>query len=353
MTDAELAVLSLIVECPRHAYEVERVIEERGMRDWTDVGFSSIYQVLGKMEKAGLVTGRRDGAASKGPARKVYSPTPEGLDAWTEASLAALADPQAKMPFLLGLTNIGGLPEDRALDAARACLATLNERLREVRGKRASSGDLEWFVDEAFDYSEHSLRAGRDWVAGFVERLEKRGRSHAMPKMKPFVPEITELPSQLMAVVHTVGDPNDAAQKAFPALYGAVYPLKFALKKQGADYKVGAPCARWFGGPEWATLPREEWKAAWAIPVPEGTTELTQKDPATPVTIETWEYGLVAQVLYVGTYADETPTILALHEFIAQQGYEIAGPHEEEYQSRPDAKAPKTVIRYQVRKRQD
>jgi hypothetical protein len=172
-----------------------------------------------------------------------------------------------------------------------------------------------------------------------------------LKKMRPFAPEIAEMPSETMAVVRTVGDPGEVGQRVFPALYGAVYPLKFALKKQGVEYKVTPPRARWFGGPEWATLPRDEWKAEWAIAVPPGTTELTQKDPETPVTIETWEYGTVAQVLYIGSYAEETQTILDLHAFIEEQGYEIAGPHEEEYTSRPDAKAPKTVIRYQVRKK--
>lgn len=172
-----------------------------------------------------------------------------------------------------------------------------------------------------------------------------------MTKMKPFVPEIAELPDRLMAVVHTVGDPTDVGQHVFPALYGAVYPLKFALKKQGVEYKIEPPRARWFGGPDWMHIPREEWKAAWAIPIPEGTGALNQKDPETPVSIETWEYGTVGQILHIGSYAEETPTIETLHAFIAEEGYEIVGAHEEEYQSRPEAKAPKTVIRYQVRKK--
>ena len=351
MTDAELAVLSLVVECPRHAYEIEQVIAERGMRDWTDIGFSSIYYLLGKMEKAGLVEGHDDGSGGRGPARKVFSPTGEGFSAWTEASLFALSTPHAKMPFLLGLSGLPGLPEERALEAARTCLRGLGEQLRHVQEERRAAGQVEWFVDEVFDYSEQSLTSGRDWVAGFVKRFEHRIGERAMPKkMKPFVPEIAEMPAQLMAVVHTVGDPNDVGQKVFPALYGATYGLKFALKKLGVEYKVAPSCARWFGGPDWALLPRDEWKAAWAIPIPEGTTELIQKDPETRVVIETWEYGAVAQILHIGSYADETPTIEQLHEFIAEQGYEISGPHEEEYQSRPDAKNPKTVIRYQVRK---
>jgi DNA-binding PadR family transcriptional regulator len=43
MTNAELAILSLVAEQPRHGYEIEQVIEEREMREWTEIGFSSIY----------------------------------------------------------------------------------------------------------------------------------------------------------------------------------------------------------------------------------------------------------------------------------------------------------------------
>jgi hypothetical protein len=125
--------------------------------------------------------------------------------------------------------------------------------------------------------------------------------------------------------------------------------LKFARRKQGVDFRIEPPRARWFAGENWREVPRSEWEAAWAIPVPDDTTEVQQKDPGTPVEIETWAYGQVAQVVHVGTYAEEEPTIELLHAFIREQGYAIAGPHEEEYVSRPGAKEQKTVIRYQVR----
>ncbi len=152
-----------------------------------------------------------------------------------------------------------------------------------------------------------------------------------------------------MAVVRTCGDPSELGERVFKALYGAVYTLKFALKKQGADLKVEPPRARWFAGESWRKVPREQWEAAWGLPIPEGTLEVPQKEPEPAVGVERWEYGTVAQILHVGEYADEEPTIARLHAFICDQGYEIAGPHEEEYQSRPGAKVQKTVIRYQVR----
>jgi hypothetical protein len=159
-------------------------------------------------------------------------------------------------------------------------------------------------------------------------------------------PQMLTLPDRLMAVVRTVGDPNTCAEEAMKALFGAVYTLKFARKKSGGgDFKVEALRARW---PDAHLKSKDQWTAIWAIPIPDDTTELVQKVPGIEVTIERWAYGLVAQVLYVGSYADEGPTIQRLHDFIAAQGYVFAGPHEEEYLTRPTAKEPKTIIRMQV-----
>jgi len=40
-----------------------------------------------------------------------------------------------------------------------------------------------------------------------------------------------------------------------------------------------------------------------------------------------------------------------LHKFIEDSGYEIVGAHEEEYLTTPDAKVPKPIIRYPVKKK--
>jgi len=86
------------------------------------------------------------------------------------------------------------------------------------------------------------------------------------------------------------------------------------------------------------------------LPVPEDTASLPRKVPSPEVKIETWEYGTAAQVLHLGPYDQEEATVERLHRFIAGSGYEIAGMHEEEYLTRPEAKMPKTIIRYPVRK---
>ena len=114
MTNAELSILSLVAERPRHGYEIENIIEERGMRDWTEIGFSSIYYLLKKLEKEGLLAGRLEEAA-RGPARKVYSATQAGYEALRAGLLDALSVPRPRLsPLQLGLANLPGIPPAEA-----------------------------------------------------------------------------------------------------------------------------------------------------------------------------------------------------------------------------------------------
>lgn len=163
-------------------------------------------------------------------------------------------------------------------------------------------------------------------------------------------PEIVRLPDRKVATVTTVGEPGPQMEQVMPALFGAAYGLKFARKKADpeADFRVEAVRARW---PDAHQKPKDHWTAHWAIPVPDDAQSLPQKVPDIPVNLATWQYGEVAQILHLGSYSEEGPTVARLHEFIAQSGYEIAGPHEEEYLTKPDANEVRTIIRYQVRRR--
>jgi hypothetical protein len=66
---------------------------------------------------------------------------------------------------------------------------------------------------------------------------------------------------------------------------------------------------------------------------------------------ELYHEGLSAQVLHLGPYAAEAPTIDALHAFIAAQGYLRTGKHHEIYLKDPRKTAPEklqTVLRQPI-----
>lgn len=157
------------------------------------------------------------------------------------------------------------------------------------------------------------------------------------------------MPSQKMAVVRGKGLPDKVFAELMPALYGSVFTLKFDLKKKGLPtFKVTGLRARY---PFILQEPKEKWTIHAGLPVPGDTASLPQKVTGVAVNLETWEYGAVGQILHLGSYAGEESDIKRLLDFVAENGYEVAGPHEEEYLTRPDAKVPKTIIRYEIKKK--
>jgi hypothetical protein len=69
--------------------------------------------------------------------------------------------------------------------------------------------------------------------------------------------------------------------------------------------------------------------------------------------LEKWKEGMAAQILHVGPYSAEQPTIATLHEFIKASGYVLEGKHHEIYLSDPRKTAPerlKTIIRQPIGK---
>jgi len=169
------------------------------------------------------------------------------------------------------------------------------------------------------------------------------------PRKSKQDPQILEMPAQKMAVVQGKGTPDKVFSEVMPALYGSVYTLKFDLKKKGlATFKVSGLRGRY---PDAHLVPQDEWTIILGLPVPNDTTSLPQKAPGVEVKLETWDYGTVAQILHLGPYDQEGPTIERLMQFISENGYQITGPHEEEYLTSPDAKVMKTLIRLTVKKK--
>lgn len=174
MTNAELAILGLVAEAPRHGYEMEQLIEQRGMRNWTEVGFSSIYYILTKLEQRGLIRSRREPAAGRGPARKVYTILPEGRQAWRQATLEALSVPRLQSAFLLGLAGYPGLSPQEAVTALREYRRAVILRRDEVQATWQQSRELPAFLEGMYEYGYNLAQLELEWLDRYIPRLESR-----------------------------------------------------------------------------------------------------------------------------------------------------------------------------------
>ena len=175
MTNAELAILGLIREASRHGYEIERVIEERGMRDWTEVAFSSIYYLTRKLENKGFIDSQIEKRAGKGPARKIYNITEKGRDAWSLSTLQALSMPVVSSDsFLIGLLGLHDLPAMDAIAALGRYQRALRQHREDIQSKQRELGDdSSVFLQDILDFNLSILNTRIQWIDQFISKLNQ------------------------------------------------------------------------------------------------------------------------------------------------------------------------------------
>lgn len=156
--------------------------------------------------------------------------------------------------------------------------------------------------------------------------------------------------------VEIQGDPNQSMGAAFGHLYKAF----FQLKKNHKELKMMAPIGRWSNyNNQGENEDMSKLSGQIAFPVPDSVNEdelknLKNLDPD-KVKLKIWEYGRTAEILHVGPYNEEKPTIDKLLKFIEDSHLKINGDHEEEYVKGPgmipmgNPKKYLTIIRYPVK----
>ena len=165
LTDAELLVLGLGAEMPRHGYQLDQVIEQRVMREWTQIGFSSIYYVLGRLEKLGWVTAKRP-AEAKSKTKRIYAVTKAGRRALVTQTLAALSKVRPTYSsVLLGMVHWQVLERYAALEALQARGKAIETELARLSSIQIEQQPLPDFVEALFDHSLGQLRAEAEWVS--------------------------------------------------------------------------------------------------------------------------------------------------------------------------------------------
>lgn len=178
-------------------------------------------------------------------------------------------------------------------------------------------------------------------------------------------PQLVHVPALRFLGNDGHGDPNTspAYAAAVQALYSVSYAAKFAVKKAGGpEFKVSPLEGLWWAEDMSTFLTRDksEWDWTMMIRQPDAVTDeligrLTDEvatNKSMPVAKElrliSFEEGTAAQVLHVGPYDAEGPTIARLHEFIDEHGFTLNGHHHEIYLGDPRRAAPerlRTIIR--------
>lgn len=178
---------------------------------------------------------------------------------------------------------------------------------------------------------------------------------------------IIEAPKMNFLMIDGSGDPNTSQdyKDAVEALFSLSYSLKFIIKKTKAvDYAVMPLEGLWWVDDmsKFSVKDKDAWKWTSMIMQPEQVTEDSitkaieelkkkkkKKLPAlSKIRFESFHEGTSVQIMYIGPFSDEGPTIQKIHEFIRKNEGTPEGKHHEIYLSDPRKVAPekmKTILR--------
>jgi hypothetical protein len=186
---------------------------------------------------------------------------------------------------------------------------------------------------------------------------------------KDFV--LIDVPPLTYLMYDGAGDPNTVAEykQAVEALYSLSYTLKFMSKRAfDRDYVVGPLEGLWWADDMSTFVTRQKAKWSWTMMIlqPDWITvdhvraalsEVMMKKGLPGVEkarLEVLDEGLSAQILHIGSYDEEGPTLKRLHEeWLPANGLKETGKHHEIYLGDPRKVAPeklRTLLRQPVKR---
>ena len=204
-----------------------------------------------------------------------------------------------------------------------------------------------------------------------MQRLDFKKQYAGLYKASANKINLVTVPELHYLMIDGTGDPNNSKQfqDAVEALFSLSYTIKFMIKKgeQQIDYGVMPLEGLWWTDDinNFSMDNRDEWKWTLMIMQPNFVTpsiieeakEQVNKKKGLPLCdnlrFEIADEGLCAQILHIGPYSTESPTIVKLHEWIKDSRYKLHGKHREIYLSDMRRTAPeklKTIIRQPVTK---
>ena len=199
-----------------------------------------------------------------------------------------------------------------------------------------------------------------------MEKLDlKKNLKHLYSPSKDKVMEV-DVPAMYYLMIDGQGNPNASKsfQDAVEVLYALSYTIKFTIKKsaQAVDYGVMPLEGLWWSDDMSSFLKNDKSNWKWTLMIMQPSfvspkivnsarAELKEKKdlPALQkVRFEALTEGRCAQILHIGPFSEEGPTIEKVHRFISERGHKLRGKHHEIYLSDIRKAAPekwKTVIR--------
>jgi len=209
-----------------------------------------------------------------------------------------------------------------------------------------------------------------------MAKIDFKKENKELYNPSPKEPSIVNVPQMNFLMIDGHGDPNTSKeyQDAMEALFPVSFKVKFISKKEKSqDYVVMPLEGLWWveNMEDFSIEDKSSWKWTTMIRQPDFINKTmikaameeveAKKNPEalSKIRFESLNEGLSAQIMHIGPYSEEGPTVERLHNFIHENGYEFDGAnidekHHEIYLSdmrRTKPERLKTIVRQPIRQK--
>jgi len=175
LNHAEFIVLGLIAEYSSHAYDINKRIEERGMRDWTNIGRSSIYRVIKSLEKKGLTNKWIEEVNNR--TLKVYNITENGFRILKEKVFNVISEFMGKKDedFYVAFSMLPLLSQEEQVKAINHSLGKIKKYKKGLERMLEQNSQMPLNVRGLFEHPIRILRTDIEFLEWVLEEIKKGG----------------------------------------------------------------------------------------------------------------------------------------------------------------------------------
>lgn len=174
ITAAEAALLGLLCEGPKHPYQIEKDVQYRDMRFWTELSMSAIYKALTKLEFMNYAESSTQ-ISEENRARKIYQITPEGISAFQDKIRELLAEPEhLRWKADIAFYNLDVMDKDEQLQLLESYKEALQKKITEYRALEAfmKESDCPIYPLSISLRPIYLMQGEILWVDDFVEKIK-------------------------------------------------------------------------------------------------------------------------------------------------------------------------------------
>ena len=174
MLKIDLVLLGLLMEQPRHGYDIKQEIDQRDMRNWVGISTPSIYNGLSRLERQGALEARKEPGGQHGD-RTVYTITGQGRNLFQQnlqQAFTELEHPLFQILLGIGFAHLSDhKPLLESLETRRRGLESWREVLTQVKRNNIEAKQYPITSGFIIEYYERLLAMEADWLDMVREQI--------------------------------------------------------------------------------------------------------------------------------------------------------------------------------------